>query len=129
MLDIVQKRPLEGGHGGLEGRVFVNLFPNGMHAGNYSPSLGTAQARVSRHDAHRSTLCGRRPGRICIARVVVALWPPGRALPGARLLAVFDAGQLRRQTAVERVPCQPSPMPPARPPIHALTATARAARL
>ena len=68
-------------------------------------------------------------GWICIALVVFASWRPGKALLGALLFALFDAYQLRLQTALEGVPYQLFLMAPYVLSIVALILVARRAEV
>lgn len=97
-------------------------------AGSALMAVGGAFLTLSAFNSFFPTMVQGR-GWICIALVVFASWRPGRALFGALLFALFDAFQLRLQTAVDGVPYQVFLMTPYILSIVALAVMARRARV
>lgn len=97
-------------------------------AGSALMAVGGAFLTLSAFNSFFPTMVQGR-GWICIALVVFASWRPGRALFGALLFALFDAFQLRLQTAVDGVPYQVFLMTPYILSIIALAVMARRARV
>jgi len=91
-------------------------------------AVGGAFLTLSAFNSFFPTMVQGR-GWISIALVVFASWRPGRALFGALLFALFDAFQLRLQTAVDGVPYQVFLMTPYVLSIVALAVMARRARV
>lgn len=97
-------------------------------AGSALMAVGGAFLTLSAFNSFFPTMVQGR-GWICIALVVFASWRPGRALFGALLFALFDAFQLRLQTAIDGVPYQVFLMTPYILSIVALAVMARRARV
>nr|WP_107988179.1 ABC transporter permease [Breoghania corrubedonensis] len=98
-------------------------------AGSALMGVGGAFLTLSAFNSFFPTMIQGR-GWVCIALVVFSSWRPSRALLGALLFALFDAYQLRLQTAVGKaVPYQLFLMVPYIMSIVALVVMARRARV
>ena len=97
-------------------------------AGSALMAMGGAFLTMAAFNSFFPTMVQGR-GWICIALVVFASWQPGKALIGALLFALFDAFQLRLQTAIPGVPYQLFLMAPYVLSIVALVVVARRARV
>jgi simple sugar transport system permease protein len=97
-------------------------------AGSALMAVGGAFLTLSAFNSFFPTMVQGR-GWISIALVVFASWRPGRALFGALLFAMFDAFQLRLQTAIDGVPYQVFLMTPYILSIVALAVMSRRARV
>lgn len=98
-------------------------------AGSAIMAMGGAFLTLAAFNSFFPTMVQGR-GWVCIALVVFSTWRPGRALLGALLFALFDAYQLRLQTALGgAVPYQLFLMLPYVLSIVALVVMARRARV
>ncbi len=97
-------------------------------AGSALMAVGGAFLTMAAFNSFFPTMVQGR-GWICIALVVFASWQPGKALIGALLFALFDAFQLRLQTAIPGAPYQLFLMAPYVLSILALVLVARRARV
>jgi general nucleoside transport system permease protein len=106
----------------------IRIRIGAVMAGSALMALGGAFLTMATFNSFFPTMVQGR-GWICIALVVFASWRPGKALLGALLFALFDAFQLRLQTAVSGVPYQLFLMAPYVLSIVALVLVARRARV
>ena len=106
----------------------IRLRIGAVMAGSALMAVGGAFLTMAAFNSFFPTMVQGR-GWIAIALVVFASWQPGKALLGALLFALFDAFQLRLQTAMPDAPYQLFLMAPYVLSIVALVIVARRARV
>lgn len=106
----------------------IRLRIGAVMAGSALMAVGGAFLTMAAFNSFFPTMVQGR-GWIAIALVVFASWQPGKALLGAVLFALFDAFQLRLQTAMPDAPYQLFLMAPYVLSIVALVIVARRARV
>ena len=106
----------------------IRLRIGAVMAGSALMAVGGAFLTMAAFNSFFPTMVQGR-GWIAIALVVFASWQPGKALIGALLFALFDAFQLRLQTAMPDAPYQLFLMAPYVLSIVALVIVARRARV
>lgn len=106
----------------------IGLRIGAVMAGSALMAVGGAFLTMAAFNSFFPTMVQGR-GWIAIALVVFASWQPGKALLGAVLFALFDAFQLRLQTAMPDAPYQLFLMAPYVLSIVALVIVARRARV
>jgi len=106
----------------------IHLRIGAVMAGSALMAVGGAFLTMAAFNSFFPTMVQGR-GWIAIALVVFASWQPGKALLGALLFALFDAFQLRLQTAMPDAPYQLFLMAPYVLSIAALVIVARRARV
>ena len=106
----------------------IGLRIGAVMAGSALMAVGGAFLTMAAFNSFFPTMVQGR-GWIAIALVVFASWQPGKALLGALLFALFDAFQLRLQTAMPDAPYQLFLMAPYVLSIVALVIVARRARV